>query len=193
MGLAPSGDDHSRQRGSHQSCTVHNRGIECDGVSQMGSIGNHFHQKGLPDWDVKRIDQSQKEPESHQFPDDVTFRMNHDQDQNRLDHREKLRDEECSMPIPAICSNACEWREQQHRDLVREANQSQEKRRGGQSIEQPRHRHLLHPGPDQRDPLPQQKQSIIAMHQCATQRFQCHPHLSTSRIVTFTTSSESRV
>ena len=66
------------------------------------------------------------------------------------------------MPIPAVGEHAREWSEKKRRDLPRETGDAEEQRRVGEPVDEPAHGDSLHPGADERDALPREKEAKVA-------------------------------
>ena len=68
-------------------------------------------------------------------------------------------------PVAAIGGDPAERRKQKDRDLAGEPHRSQQQRRTSQPVDEPRLRHGLHPGADQRDQLSAEEELEVAMTQ----------------------------
>ena len=65
-------------------------------------------------------------------------------------------------------------REEEDRDLAGETDQPQQDGRAGQPVDQPRLRHGLHPGADQRDELAAEEELEVPVFQCAQRGWEGH-------------------
>jgi hypothetical protein len=80
-----------------------------------------------------------------------------------LEHRQHLCDYEDAVAIPAIYQYTCERREQKSWDLSKESDYTEQENRTAQPIDQPARCNAGDPGPDQRDSLSAEEETIIAV------------------------------
>ena len=69
------------------------------------------------------------------------------------------------MQVPAVGEHACHGSQEETGDLAAKADQPQQERRVAQPVDEPDHGHLLHPGADQRNALPEKEQAEVAVFQ----------------------------
>ena len=67
--------------------------------------------------------------------------------------------------VVAIGRDPAQWGKKKYRDLTGKSHRPQQQRRTRQPIDQPRLRHALHPGADQRDQLAAEEELEVAMTQ----------------------------
>ena len=82
-----------------------------------------------------------------------------------LNHREDLRDNERPVPVPAIDEYPSERTEEERRDLPHEADCAEQHGRACQPVHQPTRGDASHPCADQRNALPAEEQAEIARPQ----------------------------
>ena len=84
-------------------------------------------------------------------------------ERERLQRRQRLRPHENACADPAIDEHAGERRENERRDLSPEADDAEQQRRSGQSIDEPARRDARDPRSDERDALAAEEESKVAM------------------------------
>src|SRR5262249_42643111 len=90
----------------------------------------------------------------------------------RLDHRQSLSRLQYAMTIPPIDPYTRERRQQEGGNLPGKAHQTESKWRFGQTENQPTGRNLRHPPADERQALPAEKQTVVAVPESAQRKFQ---------------------
>ncbi len=82
-----------------------------------------------------------------------------------LAHGQALRQENGPVQVPAVGEHACHRGQEETGDLAAKADQPQQERRVAQPVNEPDHGHLLHPGADQGNTLPEEEQAEVAVFQ----------------------------
>ena len=82
-----------------------------------------------------------------------------------LEHGKRLRHDDQLVAREAVGRQAAQRAQRKHRDLRAEPGRAQQPLRVGQAVDQPGLRHVLHPGPHQRDDLAADEQPEIAVAQ----------------------------
>jgi hypothetical protein len=163
--LAYACDHHPRDRRPDQPRPVHHRRVQRDRISQILAVLDHIHQERLPRRHVERVDQPLKQREPENPPDVDRPRERESAHRERLHHREDLRDHQHAMAVPAVDPDARHRRQKKRRDLTGEPRDPEQHRRPRKPVDQPARRDPAHPGPDERDALPGEEQSVIARSQ----------------------------
>ena len=135
--LADDGDEHPRQGRTKKARRVHHGGIQGDGIGQIGTIRHHLYEKRLPARHIERIDQPLHETEQND-PRHARIPEGNDRQAERLQHRERLRDDQKFLAIPAIDPDAGEGSEGEHGNLSGKSGDAQEPGGVGETIKQTR-------------------------------------------------------
>ena len=83
----------------------------------------------------------------------------------RQHHGQGLREEHQAVALDPVNQCSREGRDEQTGNLPGEGDDAQPDRRPGQAINEPGNRHLLHPGAEDRNPLPEEIEAEVAMSQ----------------------------
>ncbi len=80
-----------------------------------------------------------------------------------LYHGDGLLENQKPAAVPSVGKNPREGGNYKHWQLRRECDNSQQKRRPCDAVDEPCHRDLLHPGADERDSLSDKKESEVSV------------------------------
>jgi hypothetical protein len=81
--------------------------------------------------------------------------------QKRLDHRERLRDQEEPVSVRPVNDDAGERRKQEHRELADESGDAEHEGRAGEAVDQPAGSHAGDPRADDGDPLAAVVEAVV--------------------------------
>ena len=99
------------------------------------------------------------------------FKDKEGQDQG-LKQGETLGDHQDSAPVHPVGQDARKRRNKEDGNLAGEPYQAQEKRRVGQTVDEPAHGEALHPGADEGNALAAEEETIISVVQRRKYQFQ---------------------
>ena len=111
--------------------------IERDRVRQIVLVLDHRDEERLAPGHVERVDDALDHVQhDDRFDGDAAAERQRREDE-RLQHRDRLRDHEQPAAVPAIDEDAGERAEKKRRKLPREPDDPEQQRRSGQPIDQP--------------------------------------------------------
>jgi hypothetical protein len=126
----------------------------------------------LPRGHIERVDASQHHREAQHMPHlHPAGKREHGQAES-LQQRERLRNDHELPPRVAVGSEAAQAAEREDRDLRAEPGGAEQQFRMRQPVDEPRLRHILHPGADERDGLAADKEPEVPVAHGAKGLFQ---------------------
>jgi hypothetical protein len=162
-------DQHTGNCRPDDSGSVHHRRIQRDRVHKVVAP-DHLDNEGLANGNIESAYYSKQTCEQNDVPALNAIRKRERREQDCEYHRRYLHNDERPAPRMAVGERTAHRRKQEDRKLRRETHYAEHRGRSRQSIDEPRLRYGLHPGPGQRYDLPEKVQTIIAM----AKRPQCH-------------------
>ena len=158
--LADDGDEDAGHRRADHARAVEHRGVEGDGVHQIVAL-DHLDDEGLPRRHVEGVDDAEERGQDDDVPlVDAPGQRERRQDE-RQDHRARLRDDDDAAAVDAVGHVAAERRDEEDRDLPGEADRAEEERGVGEAVDQPRLRHRLHPRADEGNELAAEEETEV--------------------------------
>jgi hypothetical protein len=171
-------DEDASDRRPDEARRVHHRRVQGDRVRQVAPVFDHLDDEGLARGHVDRVDEPLQNLEDEHVRHGDRARERERRQKRRLDHREDLRRDERSMAVHPIDPHARERREEERRNLPREADDAEHERRTGEAVHEPARRDAGQPRADERDALAREKEPVVAMSERATEP---RPHSVASR------------
>ena len=152
-------------RWTDQTRRIDHGRVQRDGIGQVLAVFHHLDDKGLPRRHIESVDRPLKHTEQDDVDDGNAMAQRQRRQAEGLNHRQRLRDHQHAMAIPAIDPDTRERPQQQHGDLAGEAHQTEQECRTCEPIDEPCRRNPRHPCADQRGRLAGEEQRVIAMAQ----------------------------
>ena len=153
----------ARERRSDHARAVDHHRVERDRVRQVGAVADEMDVGRLAQHDVEHLHDGQEQRERDQVRDGHDAEERDHRERRRLQHQQRLRQEQRAPPVDAIHHHAGERAEEQHPGIAGERDDAQQERGAGEPPREPAHRDLLRPGPDQREPLADEEQPVVAV------------------------------
>ena len=136
--------------------------MQRDRVRQVFPVLDQFQQECLSRGRLEGVDDSEEQGKGdHVRHLDQAEKGQHSQRQ-RLQKRERLDDHQQVPAVHPIGPHAGDRRQEQHWQLLRSGRYAEEQGGAGQPVNQPAHRHRLHPGPEERETLPGVEDAEVA-------------------------------
>ncbi len=163
--LTGGGDEQARQRGTDEAGGIDHRGVDGDGVGEIGAVADHLDHEGLAARHVKGIDDALHHAEGEDFANGDAVVEREPGERERLHHGKGLCPKKDFATVNAVDEDASEGREEEGGNLAGEANGAQKERGFRESIDEPRGGDAGHPGADERDALATEEEAEVAMTQ----------------------------
>ena len=172
VALADRGHQAAGDGRAEQPRAVEVRRVQRDGVTQVGAVVDHPHHERLPGGNLDRVDDALE----HRQPDDPRHvdvaAQGQGRQRQRLRHRQHLGGDEHLVAIPAVEPDPGQRRQDERRRLTGKTHQAEQERRIGEPVDQPRRGQPGHPRADERDPLADEEQPVVAGAERAERRTQ---------------------
>ena len=162
MVTAAGGNDDAPKAGPTMRARLRERGVQGNGVGQV-LASDQFDDKRLARRPTQAVRESQQHRQDIEMPELDSAGRDQYPEEKSLDHGRRLGHEQDAPFGPAIGKDSSEEREEQHRQRLQRAHQTELPGAVGQLQHQPGLPDALHPGADQRDHLAKPEQTIIAL------------------------------
>ena len=146
--FTPDRNDRTRNGWPDETCAVHHRGVQCDGVGKVGSILEHFNDESLTGGNVECIHDALKHGQSQDVPDVHVPAENQASQGKRLEHGQNLRHFQNRSAIPPVHPDSRKWGQQQSGYLSGETDHAEQQCGICQAIDEPARSDLSHPRAD---------------------------------------------
>ena len=124
---------------------------------------DHREEKGLPGGHVERVDDPLHDAQGDDPLEGDPAGQHQRGEGERLQHRDRLGDDQQAMAIPAVHDDAGERTENERRKLAREADDAKEEGRAGQAVDEPVGRGRGDPRADERYDLAAEEEPVVAV------------------------------
>ncbi len=177
-------DHHAGNRRPEQARDVDHRRVQRDRVAEIGLVLDQRDEECLPARHVERVDDALQHTEPDNRSDGDVAGQRQPGQSERLQHRHDLRGDQQPATVPAIDEDAGERTEHERGKLSGEADDAEQPRRAGQTVDQPAGGGGRDPGSSERDNLTAEEQPVVAVAQRSQHerdaagpplRHTCHP------------------
>jgi hypothetical protein len=159
-------DQRPRDGRTYDARAIEHRRVERDGIDEIVAA-DHVRDERLACRDIERVHHAEKRGNRKHVRHLDAPGEREAGERAGEQHRGRLRCDENRVTSSRVCNRPADRREQEHRNLPGKADQTQERRRAREPIHKPRLGNRLHPRARQRDELPAEEESIVAVTQGA--------------------------
>ena len=121
----------------------------------------------MPDRNIKRADNTEQHRKNHDVPDLNSIQQRQGREGKGQKHRRRLYGKHGAAPRIHIGDRASDRCKDEDGKLRGKTDDAEQRRRSGQTIDQPRLRNRLHPSADKGRELSHEKKAVISVAQRA--------------------------
>ena len=169
-------DEHAADRRTDDPGGVEEHRVERDGVDDLVAA-DHLDDERLASRVVEGVDEAEDRREHVDVPELDPVRGDEDGQDERLDHRRRLGDQQHPPLRQAVDDHPGEEGEDRHRQELEGGDGAERERRVGEPQDEPRLPDRLHPGADERDELAEPEEPEVVVAQGVERTRHSHSHL----------------